>query len=380
MAEIEIGLGKQARRAFELDDITVVPSRRTRDPECVDIGWEIDAFHFDLPVIAAPCDSVVSPSTAIEIGRLGGVAALHLEGLWTRHDDPEPLLAEIATLEPHTQRSTARLQELYCEPVKPELISERIHEINDAGVVSCAAVSPKQARSLAKHIIDAELDLLLIQGTIVSAEHVSKSHEPLNLKTFVREFDLAVVVGGCVSYQSALHLMRTGAAGVVVGVGGGEVPAATASVLGVGAAHATAISDVQAARMRHLDETGVYVHVIAHGGVATGGDIAKSIACGADAVMLSEPLAVASEAPGQGRHWASGAADPTLPTGELVEVGQVATLERVLVGPSDDPAGRLNLMGALRSSMATCGYESVKEFQKAEIVVRAAAGPVRGGG
>ncbi len=381
MAEIEIGLGKQARRAFELADITVVPSRRTRDPECVDIGWDIDAFRFELPLVAAPCDSVVSPATAIQIGRMGGVAALHLEGLWTRHAKPEPILDEISHLVPGSQAAVARLQQLYLAPVDPELVLERIGQINDAGVVSCAAVSPQGAQSLAKHVVDAELDLLLIHGPVVSAEHVSKAEEPLNLKTFVREFDLAVIVGGCASYQAALHLMRTGAAGVVVGVGGGGgARNVTAGVLGIGAAQATAISDVQAARMRHLDETGVYVHVIAYGGMATGGDMAKAVSCGADAVMLSGPLAAATDSPGRGRHWTISAIHPTLPTGDLVQVDQVGSLQQVLSGPSDDPAGRLNLFGAMRTAIATCGYESVKEFQNAEIVVRAAAGPARGGG
>ncbi|MBI2704482.1 MAG: GuaB3 family IMP dehydrogenase-related protein [Actinobacteria bacterium] len=382
MAEIEIGLGKTARRAFELDDISIVPSRRTRDPECVDLGWEIDAFRFELPLVAVPADSVVSPATAVTIGQLGGLAPLHLEGLWTRYDDPGAQLDEIATLAPGEPSSIERLQAIYGEPVKPELIAERIRQINGSGVVSCAAVSPKRAQELAKYVIDAELDVLIIQGTVVSAEHVSKIAEPLNLKTFVRELDLPVLVGGCFSYQAALHLMRTGAAGVIVGVGhgGGRAPRGTVDVLGIGAAHATAISDVQAARMRHLDETGVYVHVIANSHIRTGGDMAKAIACGADAVMLGAPLAAATEAPGQGRHWGIEATHPALPTGDLSAVPRAGALEHLLVGPSHESGGQLNLFGALRSSMATSGYESLKEFQKAEIVVRASSGPARGGG
>jgi IMP dehydrogenase len=368
VAAIEIGLGKSARRAYGLDDISIVPSRRTRDPECVDIAWEIDAFRFELPMIAAPMDSVVSPETAIEIGRLGGVAALHLEGLWTRYDDPEPRLAELAGLD--DDEFLPRLRGLYAEPVKTELLRDRIRQLNDSGVVSCGAVTPKHAQELAKHLIDAELDLLVIQGTVVSAEHVSKSEDaPLNLKTFVRELDLPVLVGGCASYQAALHLMRTGAAGVLVGIGAGR-STGTADVLGLGVAQATAVSDAQAARMRHLDETGVYVHVIADGGMASGGDIAKAVACGADAVMIGAPLAAAAEAPGRGRHWGLPVVHATLPRGEVLTVGTRGTLQEVLVGPAVDARGGVNLFGALRSSMATCGYETLKEFQKADLVVR----------
>jgi len=380
VAEIEIGLGKSARRAFDLDDVMIVPGRRTRDPDCVDIGWEIDAFRFGLPMVVAAADSVVSPATAIRIGQLGGVAAFPLEGLWTRYDDPRSLLEEISSLPAGAVSTTVRVQEIYSEPVKPELVTERIREINESGVVSCAAVSPQRAQALAKHVVDADLDLLMIQGTVVSAEHVSRVNEPLNLKTFVREFDLAVLVGGCVSNQAALHLMRTGAAGVIVGVGGtggsGTVSSAT-GVLGLGSGQATAISDAQAARMRHLDETGVYVHVIAQGGIRTGGDIAKAIACGADAVMIEHPLAASADAPGRGKHWDLASTHPSLPVGAVSEVATVGSMEEILVGPSSDPSGRLNLFGALRAAMATCGYESLKEFQKADLVVRTSCVPTR---
>lgn len=366
MAEIEIGIGKSGRRAYGFDDIAVVPSRRTRDPEDVDISWEIDAFRFELPLMASAMDGVVSPATAIEIGRLGGVGVLNLEGLWTRYEDPEPLFEEISRLGP--EKATARMQDLYGEPVKPELIGERIRQINDAGVTSCASVTPQRTESFAQAILDAELDLLVIQGTVVSAEHVSRTAEPLNLKKFVRELDIPVIVGGCASYQAALHLMRTGAAGVLVGVGPGHA-CTTRGVLGIGVPQATAIADARAARMRHLDETGVYVHVIADGGMGTGGDIAKAIVCGADAVMVGSPLAAAHEAPGRGFHWGMATFHPTLPRGARVQTEQRGTLREILVGPAHENDGRLNLFGALRTSMATCGYESVKEFQKAEVMV-----------
>jgi len=364
--EIEIGIGKSGRRAYGFDDIAIVPSRRTRDPEDVDISWEIDAFRFELPVMAAAMDGVVSPATAIEMGRLGGVGVLNLEGLWTRYEDPEPLFEEIAGLS--ADKATLRMQEIYAEPLKPELIGHRIREIRDAGVVSCASVTPQRTAQLAEAILAAELDLLVIQGTVVSAEHVSSTAEPLNLKRFIRELEIPVVVGGCASYSGALHLMRTGAVGVLVGVGPGHA-CTTRAVLGLGVPQATAIADAAGARMQHLDETGVYVQVIADGGMATGGDIAKAVACGADAVMVGSPLAAAAEAPGRGYHWGMATFHPTLPRGARVATGIRGTLAEILVGPAHRNDGRMNLTGGLRTSMATCGYGTVKEFQKAEVMV-----------
>ena len=366
--EVEIGIGKTGRRAYGFDEIAVVPSRRTRDPEDIDISWEIDAYSFELPLIAAAMDGVVSPRTAIEVGRLGGLACLNLEGLWTRYEDPEPLFEEIAELS--AEKATRRMQEIYAEPIDEELIGARIREIKASGVTSCASLTPQRVERYAKHVLDAELDLLVIQGTVVSAEHVSKdeARQPLNLKKFIREFDLPVVVGGCASYSTALHLMRTGAVGVLVGVGPGHA-CTTRGVLGIGVPQATAIADAAGARIRHLDETGVYVHVIADGGMATGGDVAKAIACGADAVMLGSPLARAEEAPGRGYHWGMATFHPTLPRGARVQAGQHASLAEILVGPAHDNDGTLNLFGALRTSMATTGYETLKEFQKAELMV-----------
>jgi IMP dehydrogenase len=366
VAEVEIGLGKSGRQAYGFDDIAIVPSRRTRDPEDVDIAWEIDGFTFGLPLMAAAMDVRASPASEIEVGRLGGVGVLNLEGLWTRYADPNSLFEEIASLP--ADKATLRMQEIYQQAIDPELVTARIREIREAGVVAAASVTPQRTEQLAKAVADAELDLLVIQGTVVSAEHVSKSQEPLNLKKFVREFDIPVIVGGCASYQAGLHLMRTGAAGVLVGVDPGHA-CTTRGVLGIGVPQATAIADVRAARMRHLDETGVYVHVIADGGMATGGDIAKAIVCGADAVMLGSPLAAAIEAPGRGYHWGMATFHPTLPRGARVQTPARGTLEEILVGPARENDGRVNLFGALRTSMATCGYETLKEFQKAEVMV-----------
>ncbi|MGH9130036.1 MAG: GuaB3 family IMP dehydrogenase-related protein [Acidimicrobiales bacterium] len=366
MAEVEIGIGKSGRRAYGFDDIAIVPSRRTRDPEDVDISWEIDAFRFELPLMAAAMDGVVSPATAIEVGRLGGVGVLNLEGLWTRYEDPTSVLEEIASLT--GDKVTARMQQLYAEPVKAELVTTRIAEIKAAGVISAAAVTPQRTRELLGPILAAELDLLVIQGTVVSAEHVSRSVEPLNLKRFIRELDLPVIVGGCASYQAALHLMRTGAAGILIGVGPGNA-CTSRGVLGVGVPQATAIADGAGARIRHLDETGVYCHVIADGGMSRGGDVCKAIACGADAVMLGSPLAAATEAPGRGYHWGMATFHPTLPRGARIRTEARGSLAEVLVGPAHENDGRMNLFGALRTSMATCGYATVKEFQKAEVMV-----------
>jgi len=366
VAEVEIGIGKSGRRAYGLDDIAIVPSRRTRDPEDIDVSWRIDAYGFDLPLLGSAMDSVVSPRTAIELGRLGGLGVLNLEGLWTRYDDPEPLLEEIAGLAGEV--ATARMQEIYKQPVQPELIGARIAQLKAAGITVAASLTPQKVERWHALALDAGLDILVIQGTVVSAEHLSTRSEPLNLKEFIARYDIPVVVGGCASYATALHLMRTGAAGILVGVGPGNA-CTSRGVLGIGVPQATAIADAAGARSRHLEETGRYVHIIADGGMRTGGDIAKSIACGADAVMLGSPLARASEAPGRGHHWGMATFHPDLPRGARVSVGQIGSLREILLGPAMENDGTLNLFGALRTSMATTGYATIKEFQRAEVMV-----------
>ena len=364
--EIEIGIGKSARRAYGFDDIAIVPSRRTRDPDDIDISWEIDAYRFGLPLAASAMDGVVSPVTAAEIGRLGGLAVLNLEGLWSRYEDPESLFEEIASLP--DDKATRRMQEIYREPIREDLVGRRIREIKQAGVVAAASLTPQRVEQYAGVVLEAELDILVIQGTVVSAEHVSTRTEPLNLKEFIARFELPVIVGGCASFSTALHLMRTGAVGVLVGVGPGAA-CTTRGVLGVGVPQATAIADAAAARMQHMHETGRYVHVIADGGMRTGGDIAKAIACGGDAVMIGSPLARAYEAPGRGFHWGMATFHASLPRGTRVRTSQIGSLEEILVGPAHENDGTLNLFGALRTSMATTGYLNIKEFQKAEIMV-----------
>jgi IMP dehydrogenase len=364
--EIEIGIGKTARRGYGFEDIAIVPSRRTRDPADVEISWDLDAWRFELPLMASAMDAVVSPATATEIGRLGGLAVLNLEGLQTRYEDPEPVFDEIAGLP--DEKATRRMQELYREPIQEELVVRRIREIREGGATAAASLTPQRVRDHAPLVLEAELDLLVIQGTVVSAEHVSTRSAPLNLKEFIARFDIPVVVGGCASYSTALHLMRTGAVGVLVGVGPGAA-CTTRGVLGVGVPQATAIADASAARMQHLHETGRYVHVIADGGMRTGGDVAKAIACGADAVMIGSPLARAYEAPGRGFHWGMATFHPSLPRGARVQTTQNGSLEQILMGPAHENDGTFNLMGSLRTSMATCGYEDIPSFHRAEVMV-----------
>ena len=367
MSDIEIGRAKRARRAYAFDDIAIVPSRRTRDPKDVSVSWTIDAYTFDIPVLAAPMDSVVSPATAIAIGKLGGLGVLDLEGLWTRYEDPTTLLAEIASLP--ADQATKRMQQIYAEPIKPSLVTARLAEIRAAGVPVAGALSPQRTQELYKTVVDAGVDLFVIRGTTVSAEHVSKDTTPLNLKEFIYELDVPVIVGGASTYTAALHLMRTGAAGVLVGFGGGAASTTRAS-LGIHAPMATAVADVAGARRDYLDESGGrYVHVIADGGLGTSGDIVKAISMGADAVMLGSTLARATDAPGGGYHWGAEAHHSELPRGNRVEVGTLAPLEEILFGPSSVADGRVNLIGALRRSMATTGYSDLKEFQRVEVVV-----------
>jgi IMP dehydrogenase len=364
--EIDIGIGKSGRRAFGLDDIAIVPSRRTRDPDDVDISWQLDAFRFELPMLGSAMDSAISPATAVSIGTMGGLGVLNLEGLWTRYEDPEPYFEEIAGLP--AEKATLRMQDIYREPIKEELVGRRIGDIKEGGVIAAASLTPQRVRAYAPLAVAAGLDILIVQGTVMSAEHVSTRDEPLDLKEFIAGYDLPVIVGGCASYSTALHLMRTGAVAVLVGVGPGAA-CTTRGVLGVGVPQATAIADAAGARIRYLDETGRYVHVIADGGMRTGGDVAKAIACGADAVMIGSPLAAAAEAPGRGAHWGMATFHPTLPRGARVQVGNLGTLEEILIGPAHENDGRRNLFGALRVSMATTGYADVKEFQKAEVMI-----------
>lgn len=366
---VEIGLGKNAQRSYHLRDVAIVPSRRTRDVDDVSTAWQLDAYPFTIPCVAHPSDATMSPATAVAVGRLGGLGVLNAEGLWTRYENPGKVLSELAQLD-GVAPATRRLQEAYAEPIQPELIGERVRELREGGVTVAVRVSPQHTLTLAPVILDAGVDLLVVQGTIVSAEHVSTTDEPLNLKEFIADLDLPVIVGGCTSYQTALHLMRTGAAGVIVGIGA-DPSATTDDVLGIRVPMATAIADAAAARRDYLDETGGrYVHLIADGDLQTSGDIARALGCGADAVMLGEPLSLATEAPAGGAWWHSAASHPKLPRGGFrPATPPLGPLEQLMYGPADHPHGKLNLFGGLRRAMAKCGYRDLKEFQKVDLIV-----------
>src|SRR5215213_8489206 len=364
--EVEIGRGKKGRRAYGFDDIAIVPSRRTRDPDDIDITSMIGPYRLELPLLASAMDGVVSPETAGILGKLGGLGVLNLEGIWTRYEDPDAELERIA--QQPKELATGEMQRIYAEPIREELIGQRIREIKEQGVVAAASLTPQRVRKYYEAALEAGLDVLVIQGTVVSAEHVSANTEPLNLKEFIREMPVPVLVGGCASYATGLHLMRTGAEAVLVGVGPGAA-CTTRGVLGIGVPQATAIADVAAARSQHMLETGEYCKVIADGGMRNGGDVAKAFACGADAVMLGSPLARAYEAPGHGYHWGMATFHPTLPRGARVQTVQNGSLQEILTGPARENDGTFNLMGALRTSMATCGYRDIAEFNRAELMI-----------
>ncbi len=367
MTDVEVGRAKRARVAYSFDDVSLVPSRRTRDMELVNLNWKIDAYTFSHPIIAAPMDSVVSPESTKSFAAAGGLSILNLEGIWTRYEDPTPMLAEIAKLP--IAEATRALQRIYSEPIKGELITRRISELRDQGYTVAGSLSPQRTAQFAQDVVKAGVDIFVIRGTTVSAEHVSEGGDVLNLKEFIYKLDVPVIVGGCATYTAALHLMRTGAAGVLVGFGGGAAHT-TRDVLGVRVPMASAVADVAAARRDYMDESGGrYVSVIADGSMGRSGDVAKAIALGADAVVVGSAFARATDAPGQGRHWGLEATHPDLPRGEMVELGTAGTLSEILSGPSHTADGTMNLIGALRRAMATCGYQDLKEFQRCEVVV-----------
>jgi len=364
--EIEIGKGKTGRRSYGFDEVSIAPSRRTRDPEDIDISVNIGKYKLELPVLASAMDGVVDVKFAIEMRKMGGLAVLNLEGLQCRYDNADEIMERISKFS--AEEATSKMQKIYCEPIKEELITKRVKQIKKESDIVCVSLTPKNVEKYYNIAINAGLDILVIQGTVVSAEHVSKTKMPLDLEKFIHECPIPVIVGGCASYSTSLHLMRTGAVGVLIGVGPGAA-CTTRQVLGIGVPQATAIADASAARVRYLEETGQYSLVIADGGMRTGGDIAKAIACGADLVMIGSPLSRAKEAPGRGYHWGMATFHPDLPRGTRIKTGVVASLREILVGPAFENDGTLNLFGALRTSIATCGYENIKDFQKAEVVV-----------
>ncbi len=373
MLETTIGGARSARIAYELADIALMPSRRTRDAELVDVSWRLDAYDFDLPVLGAPLDAVVSPATAGLLADLGGLGVLSLEGLWTRYEEPEEVLDEVSRLTPGPE-ATLRLQQLYDEPVKEELIGRRVEQLKQEGPegqtrLAAGSLTPQKVERYHHAALEAGLDLLVVQGVTVTAQHVGlPDHQPLDLKSFTARYDIPVVVGGVASAKSALHLMRTGAVGVLVGLGASSV-STTHDALGVHVPLATALAEVAAARSRYLEESGRYVHVIATGGLRTGGDVTKAIACGADAVMLGRPLAAADEAPGGGAYWGLAAAHHTLPRGRYDHLEPLGPLSVVLEGPAHRDDGTVNLVGGLRRAMGVTGYESLARLREAELTL-----------
>jgi IMP dehydrogenase len=387
--QVEIGRGRSAHRSYTFDDLDIVPSRRTRSSSAVSTAWQLDAYRFDLPLLTHPTDAIVSPTTAVRFGELGGLGVLNAEGLWARHAEPDKALTEIAErAAADPAAALGELQRLHAAPVQPDLLAEALGRVRGAGVTLAARVSPQHARELTPTLLSAGVEILVVQGTIISAEHVAgewegggrdtqrsgagpSSQSPLDLEDFIESLDIPVVAGGVGDYRTAMHLMRTGAAGVIVGYGQ-AASTSTDVVLGIGVPMATALVDAAAARRDYLDETGGrYVHVIADGGMATSGDMAKAIACGADAVMLGEQLAGADDAPGGGWYWTSAAAHPNLPRSAVVPVPQHGTdLAAVLRGPAPAADGTVNLFGALRRAMAKTGYSDLKEFQRVGLSVR----------
>ncbi|WP_080793556.1 GuaB3 family IMP dehydrogenase-related protein [Corynebacterium pacaense] len=385
---VEIGIGREARRTYNLDDISVVSSRRTRSSKDVDTTWHIDAYRFEVPFINHPTDALASPEFVIEMGKQGGLGVINAEGLWGRHADIEGAIAKvIAAYEGNEDRNdasgleiigggdqaaaTRTLQQLHAAPLDTDLLTERISQVRDSGQIVAVRVSPQNARELAPVVVKAGADLLVIQGTLISAQHVDTGGEALNLKEFIGSLDVPVIAGGVSDYTTALHMMRTGAVGIIVG--GGENTNALA--LGMKVPLATAIADVAAARRDYLDETGGrYVHILADGDIENSGDVVKAIACGADAVVLGSPLARAKEAAGHGYFWPAVAAHPRFPRGVVSDSGfldeDVPSLAQIINGPSQLPWGVENFSGGLKRAMAKCGYTDLKSFQKVTLHVQ----------
>jgi IMP dehydrogenase len=375
VADVEIGMGRNARAAYELDDIAIVPSRRTRSSSDISTAWQIDAYRFEIPLVTQPADAIVSPAVAAEVSRLGGLAILDGEGLWGRYPDAQQRIDDLVAFGADADDLDdviREIQRLYATGVSVDLLGQSIREMRSGGGTVAVRLSPQSASRLAEPVIRAGVELLVIQGTITSAEHVRADGQALNLKSFIADLDVPVIAGGCTNYQTAIHLMRTGAAGVIVGTGDGAT-ATTDDVLGIAVPMATAIADAAAARRAYLDETGGrYVHVIAAGGIRSSAEIAKAIACGADAVMLGEPLTWSETAPAAGWYWPSTTAHPVVPRGFAAPCGPAdVPLKQLLLGPAAGADGRTNLFGALRRAMAKAGYSDLKEFQKVGLSVRA---------
>ncbi|NJM73299.1 MAG: GuaB3 family IMP dehydrogenase-related protein [Scytonema sp. RU_4_4] len=365
--DIQIGRGKTARRAYGIDEIALVPGNRTLDPSLADTKWRIGNIEREIPIIASAMDGVVDVRMAVLLSQLGALGVLNLEGIHTRYANPEPILDRIASV--GKEEFVPLMQELYAEPIKAELIEQRIKEIKQQGGIAAVSATPIGASKFGSVVAKAGADLFFIQATVVSTAHLSPdSVVPLDLAKFCQEMPIPVVLGNCVTYEVTLNLIKAGAAAVLVGIGPGAA-CTSRGVLGVGVPQATAIADCAAARDDYYQETGKYVPVIADGGLITGGDICKCIACGADGVMIGSPFARAAEAPGRGYHWGMATPSPVLPRGTRIRVSTTGTLEQILIGPAQLDDGTHNLLGALKTSMGTLGAKNIKEMQQVEVVI-----------
>ncbi|QHG16557.1 MULTISPECIES: GuaB3 family IMP dehydrogenase-related protein [unclassified Nostoc] len=365
--EIQLGRGKTARRAYGIDEIALVPGNRTLDPSLADTKWRIGNIEREIPIIASAMDGVVDVRMAVRLSQLGALGVLNLEGIHTRYVDPEPILDRIASV--GKDEFVALMQELYAEPIKPELIEKRIQEIKQQGGIAAVSATPAGASKYGEAVAKAGADLFFVQATVVSTAHLSpESVIPLDLAEFCRSMPIPVVLGNCVTYDVTLNLLKAGAAGVLVGIGPGAA-CTSRGVLGVGVPQATAIADCAAARDDYYKETGNYIPIIADGGLITGGDICKCIACGADGVMIGSPFARAAEAPGRGYHWGMATPSPVLPRGTRIRVATTGSLEQILIGPAGLDDGTHNLLGALKTSMGTLGAKNIKEMQQVEVVI-----------
>ncbi|GCL47380.1 GuaB3 family IMP dehydrogenase-related protein [Microcystis aeruginosa] len=362
-----IGRGKTARRAYGIDEIALVPGVRTLDPSLADTRWSLGNIEREIPIIASAMDGVVDTKMAVLLSELGALGVLNLEGIQTRYEDPNPILDRIAAV--GKAEFVGLMQEIYAEPIKPQLIELRIQEIKEKGGIAAVSLTPAGAVKYGAIVAQAAADILFVQATVVSTAHLSPAAiTPLDLVQLCQEMPIPVVLGNCVTYEVALNLMKTGAAGVLVGIGPGAA-CTSRGVLGVGVPQATAVADCAAARDDFFQETGKYVPVIADGGIITGGDICKCIACGADAVMIGSPIARSVEAPGRGFHWGMATPSPVLPRGTRISVGSTGTIAEILVGPAKLDDGTHNLLGALKTSMGTLGAKNLKEMQQVEVVI-----------
>ena len=365
--EIQLGRGKKARRAYGIDEIALVPGKRTVDPSLADTRWKIGNIEREIPIIASAMDGVVDVGMAVKLSELGALGVLNLEGIQTRYDDPNPILDKIASV--GKEEFVSLMQDLYAEPIKPELIEKRIQEIKQQGAIAAVSATPAGAGKYGEVVSRSGADLFFIQATVVSTDHISpESITPLDLVQFCRSMPIPVILGNCVTYEVTLNLMKAGAAAVLVGIGPGAA-CTSRGVLGVGVPQATAVADCAAAREDFYQETGKYVPIIADGGLITGGDICKCIACGADGVMIGSPFARAAEAPGRGYHWGMATPSPVLPRGTRIRVGTTGTLEQILKGPAGLDDGTHNLLGALKTSMGTLGAKNLKEMQEVEVII-----------